>query len=387
MKSKMMKNIYISTCIIIVLLFLHSCQKNREESSKIIEEAIDIVLIENQDKPQSPILEMKFIQDLSITEEAWWPHQVLVDNQNNMLVYSCWKPKKIIKFNKEGKEILRKEFSKGQGPGEFSGIDPSLSKDGRLFIVDSSQRRLTILDKNLEIMEIKKLQFWGGIFSLDSQDNMYFLEMEFLPKTRDRQKLILAKFSPKGIPLQRYHEYEWGQHRDNNGIYHTDAFRTQIRYKIDSNDNVYYATTNKYEINVVSPDGKVIKRITKKSKSRKLTQTEIDEFKPKKPNPRSVIDIPKNVPYVADLFILDNDYLLVVTFESRDEHEFLLGDVFDKKGIYRARVQIPKYYRWNFLLAPSKSRAIYKNGYFYTIKSDKHEENFWVKRYIIKMNI
>ena len=96
-------------------------------------------------------------------------------------------------------------------------------------------------------------------------------------------------------------------------------------------------------------------------------------------------DIPKNVPYVADLFILDNDYLLVVTFESRDEDEFLLGDVFDNKGIYRARVQIPKYYRWNFLLAPSKSGAIYKNGYFCTIESDKYEENFWVKRYIIKI--
>jgi hypothetical protein len=293
----MMKNIYILTCVIIVLLFLHSCQKNGDEGSKIIEEASDILLTENQDKPQSPILEMKFIQDLSITEEAWWPHQVLVDNQNNMLVYTGRNPKKIIKFNKEGKEVLRKEFPKGQGPGEFSGMDPSLSKDGRLFIVDSSQRRLTILDENLEIREIKKLQFWGGLFSLDSQDNMYFLEMEFLPKTRDRQKLILAKFSPKGIPLQRYHEYEWGQHRDNNGIYHTDAFRTQIRYRIDSNDNVYYATTNKYEINVVSPDGKVIKRITKKSKSRKLTQTEIDEFKPKKPNSRFVTDIPKNVPF------------------------------------------------------------------------------------------
>ena len=71
---------------------------------------------------------------------------------------------------------------------------------------------------------------------------------------------------------------------------------------------------------MVSPDGKVIKRITKKGKSRKLTQIEINSFEPEKPNSRFVTDIPENMPYIADLFLLENDFLLVVTFESGEDY-------------------------------------------------------------------
>ncbi|MCJ7579932.1 MAG: hypothetical protein MUP98_05290, partial [Candidatus Aminicenantes bacterium] len=164
------------------------------------------------------------------------------------------------------------------------------------------------------------------------------------------------------------------------------AFRTQLRYKIDSKDNAYYAATDKYEINVISPDGKVIKRITKKGKSRKLTQNEINSFEPEKPNPRFVTDIPENMPYIADFFVLENDFLLVVNFESGEDDNFLLGDIFDDKGIYLGRVQIPKYYRWNYLIQPYKIGAVLKNNSFYIIESDENEERFWVKRYKVTWN-
>ena len=93
------------------------------------------------------------------------------------------------------------------------------------------------------------------------------------------------------------------------------------------------------------------------------------------------------MPYIADLFIFENDFLLVITFESMEEDRFLIGDVFDGEGIYRARVHVPKYDRWNFLLAPSKGKAVYKNGYFYSIESDESEENFWVKRYKVAFSM
>ena len=137
---------------------------------------------------------------------------------------------------------------------------------------------------------------------------------------------------------------------------------------------------------MVSPDGKVIKRITKKGKSRKLTQIEINSFKPEKPNSRSVTDIPENMPYIADLFLLENDFLLVVTFESGEDDDYLIGDLFDDEGIYLARVQVPKYYRWNYLIAPSKRGAVLKNNCFYTIETDDSEENFWIKRYKVDGN-
>jgi hypothetical protein len=92
------------------------------------------------------------------------------------------------------------------------------------------------------------------------------------------------------------------------------------------------------------------------------------------------------LPYIADFFVLNNIFLLVVTFESAEEENFLLGDLFDDEGYYQARVQIPKYYKWNFLLAPVKPGAVYKNGYFSSIESDENEEQFWVNRYKVTWN-
>ena len=371
--------------LLIPLLAVYSCKKNDFESANEAQEAQDIVSIENAATPQPPIVEMHFVEDFSFTRETWWPWSILIDDTGNIYVFSG-KERRLDRFDPQGDVSFIKEFPKGQAPGEFHGFDPEFSQDEKMFIVDGSQRRLTIYDPGFEIKDIAKLDLWGDIFRLDSRGNMYFLQMKFLPNTTDRQRLVLTKCSPDGVPLHEIHGYEWGQRRDSSGIYHTDAYRTQIRYKIDSFDNVYYATSNKYEINVVTPEGTIIRRITKRGRSRVLTQTEVDSFRPKKPNSRFVTDIPENMPYIADLFVLDNDYLLVITFENSGEEVSLIGDVFDEAGIYRAGVRVPKYYRWDFLLAPHKSGAVYKNGYFYTIESDLHEEDFWIKRYKVVMN-
>ena len=365
--------------IFLSLLVLFSCQGSKIDSPNKVSDAEDLIIVENEVEPDTPLIQMHFVEDLSLTNESWWPKIILVNAEGEIFVFSE-KERRLDRFDSQGTATFIKNFPNGQAPGEFKGFDPYFSVDNRLFIVDASQRRLTIYDAKFELQNISKLSLWGDIFRLDSKGNMYFLQITFLPDTTDRQKLVLTKCSSDGIPLHELHDYEWGQHRDSNGIYHSDAYRTQLKYKIHNN-NIYYITSEKYEINVISPDGKKIRKITKKGTSRKLTPSEIESFKPKKPNPRSVTDIPSNMPYIANLFLLENDFLLVITFESKEEDAFLIGDLFDAEGIYRARVKVPKYYRWNFLLAPSKGQAIFKNGYFYTIESDESEEYFWVKRY------
>lgn len=379
------RRIILLTFLFAVLYALCSCAHREPADLNRTKDAEEILLVENAREPKAPLIEARFIEDLSITKPSWWPWSILVDDEGKILVFSG-KDRVLDIFDQEGNAVFSKAFSRGQAPGEFSSFDPYLSKDNRLYIVDGSQRRLTIFDAVYEIQNIRKLSLWGDNFRLDSLGSMYFLQLKFLPHTTDRQKLILTKCSPEGIPLHEVHGYEWGVRRDINGIYHTDAFRTQIKYKIDEKNNVYYALTDRYEINVVSPDGARVKRITKKGSSRELTPDERESFKPKKPNPRFVTDIPGRMPYIADLFVLKDDFLLVITFESFQEDAYLIGDVFDGDGIFRARVQVPRYHDWNFLLAPRKGRAIYKNGHFYTIESDEYEENFWIKRYKLSLN-
>ncbi len=380
-----MNRINLVILISVALIALLSCQKSKTEAPDKITDSEEMILVDNEVDPKPPFNEIQFIEDISIAKESWWPRYLLVNDREEIFVISE-KERLLEKFSPPGDSTYIKEFPSGQAPGEFKGFDPHFSNDGRLFIMDWSQRRLTIFDTAFEIQDIFKLNLWGSTFRLDSLGNMYFLQILALPETTDRQKLVLTKCSPDGIPRHELNDYEWGQRRDSNGIYHSDAYRIQIKYKIHSNNNVYYARSDKYEINIVSSHGETIKRITKKGKSRKLTPAEIESFRPKKPNPRFVTDIPTNMPYIADLFLLEDDFLLVITFESTDEDRFLLGDVFDGEGIYRARVRIPKYVRWNFLLAPNKGNAIARNGSFYTIESDETEENFWVKRYKLIMN-
>lgn len=350
-------------------------QKSRDVRKIKEAKAIDIVV--NEKNPQGPALSLRFEQDLSITEKLWIPMDLLVDEKGN--IYTFYDGLK--KFNSQGIEVKSRRMPTGQGPGEFQKQDACISRDGFLYIFDPPQRRLTVMDDNLEIQRIQKLDYGGMIFQTDSKGNMYFLNLKFIPKTTDRQKLVLTKFSPSGIPQYEIHEYEWGMVRDSKGIYHHAIYPPQLKYKINSQDNIYYAMSDKYEINIVNQEGILTKRILKKGLTRKITQKEITKYKPKSAGPRPVFDMPEYMPAIVDLFVLDNHYLLVVTFENDDDEPTLAGDLFDERGVYRARVQIPKYFSWYALVQPKKSNAVYKNGYFYTIESDQDEENFYLKRY------
>ena len=81
---------------------------------------------------------------------------------------------------------------------------------------------------------------------------------------------------------------------------------------------------------------------------------------------------------------MKDGHLLVVTFDKASDEMTLAGDLFDIDGRFLATVRVPKYYQWDFLMAPTKSKALAWNDDFYTIESDVGEERFWVKRYRIE---
>jgi hypothetical protein len=305
----------LSAWLIILILVLLSCADHRDNRTSAIKTADTFIEVTNEAQPEPPFLDIEFTEDLVIPQGAGWPTQLFIDNQANIHVF-LGKEHLLRRYDRSGEKNLEKVLPKGQAPGEFKFFDPCFSRDGRLFVVDESQRRLTIMDRGLENPNISKLEFWGGVFRLDSKNRMHFITMEFLPNTTDRQRLILSKYTPEGRPLLKIHEYEWGDRQDSSGIYHTNPYRSQLRYKIDSQDNVHYMMTDRYEINQISTNGLLIRTIIKKGKPRKLTQEEIDGFKPNRPNARSVTDLPERVPPIADLFLLDDGSLLVITFES-----------------------------------------------------------------------
>lgn len=360
-----------------------SCRKGKEEK----EEGF-VKVIANEGRPQNPSLSLTFVEDLSIKKDGWWPADVAVDDEGNIYAFGE-KELFIYKFDSRGNEILKKVFRKGGGPGDFFFLDPYFSWDGRLFIFDKLQQRLSILNQNCEILDTTKI-IEGNNFNLrlDSKGNMFFWAGKTLIDDKTKKKsaiFALAKFSPLGEPLGEIFVYP---HTLDDFDKDKNAFIQRLYapsgiYKLDSNDYVYCARSDKYEINVMSPQGKLVKKIIKKGQSRKLTKKDIEKliYQPINAPYRVEFISPQHMPYIADFFILDNEYLLVITYENDFDEETLAGDLFNEKGIFLNRVGVPKYYNWYYLFAALKSNAIYKNKHFYTIETDESEENFYVKRY------
>jgi hypothetical protein len=374
------KSIILLFCILIPsLLFNFSCRKEKESQEG------DIEVVINENNPQNPSLSLRFEENLSITREGWLPVDIAVDDEENIYVFGAFE-KSIYKFNSQGSEIFKKVFPKGtQGPGEFNFMDPYFSSDGRLYIFDKALRRITILNEKCEVQDIKKIEGARFLLQMDSIGNMFFWVGRYSPNS---SKKILTKFSHSGKLLDEIFEYSTKRvtvDKEKNIMFFELYPRCGI-YKLGHDDNVYYALSDKYEINVVSPKGKLIKKIVKKGQSRKVTNRDIEKLTPQTSraarSKREYIS-PKHVPYIADLFILDNKYLLVITHESDYDEENVVGDLFDENDVFQTRVEVPKYsgwYRYSSFYG-FKNNALYKKNHFYTIEVDESEENFYVKRY------
>jgi hypothetical protein len=341
----------------------------------------DFPVISDRKVHRGPAINLKFELELTIYKEGWNPNGLFIDADDSIYTFS---DETLMKFNPQGVQVGEKSFKKEQGPGDFRSKDPFFSNQGLLYIADSMQRRITCLNDKYEVVKIHSLKFFFDIFCLDSKDNWYLLVGNFLPKTRDKIKFVLSKFSPSGNLLYEITDYETGPKRDTQGIIHQSFYGPQLRYKLDSQDNVYYAMTNKYEIHIVSAEGKPIKAIQKKANPRSITKQEIVKYLPKNsPSGRVVTDIPEAMPALADIFVLENGSLLVVTFDNDDAEPTLAGDLFDPEGRYRARIQVPKYHSWYWLFMSAKSNALIKKNKFYTIESDPDEIKFYIRRYRI----
>lgn len=324
-----------------------------------------------------------FKETLSISQDGWFPYQIVVDPRGNIYVLSG-RERTLLGFDTTGREVFRRQILKGQGPGEFDGFDPVFSPDGRLFAADWPQRRLTILDPDFKVVHIEKMSLYGDEFQMDSKGQRYFLAYQ-ASKARERNRVVLTKCAPSGGNFKEIAGYEWGPRRLGDGKYEDSLYRIQLKYALDTHDNVVYAFSNKYEIFVASPSGDLVRTIARDVKPRKVEKEDVDRLlpDPSKKSPYQYL-VPDRVPAIAGLFPLKDGYLLVVTFDKAGDERSLAGDLFDVNGRFLATVQVPKYHQWDFLLAPMKSKALVWNDGFYAIESDADEEKFWVKRYRIE---
>lgn len=362
-------------CLALFIIVCGSCKKDK--SDLMASNMSDTVI--NEESPAQPSLRLDFVEELSIINEGWWPVTLDVDEIGN--IYICDETEgSIRKYSPEGNPLLEKIFKKGQGPGDFNFMDLQCSSDGLVYVFDQMLRRLSVLNRDLKVQSTRLIDGTCTL-RMDSRENL------FLWRIIGDNTGTLTKYSPSGRVIGKMIEIKIiePQYFPEKRTWVWPLYLPQTTFKLDSDNNVYFCTTDKYEITVISPDGRQLKKIMKKGQTRKFTARDRDML-PSAPAPangfRTEYLSPKNVPPIADFFILEDHSFLVITHENAYDDRMIAGDLFSSRGDYLNRVQVPRYYLWNFVTHPlGKKMALYKNGNFYTIEANEAEDRFFVKKY------
>ena len=398
---------FLTFFIVIYLAFNFFPVETAAKETPNAQESDDVVVVSN---PKTPDKKMRivFTEELSIGEaegdENYMFGSVVIfntDEEGNFYV-ADYDNHRILKYDPEGQHLLT--FGReGQGPGEFRSISiPRFDKDRNLYITYALNRRISFFDKDGQYLkQIKLLERYNDVY-LNSKGFMLATRWNMFPEdNKMKMNYVYGLFDSAFNLTAELHKYESGfpspAGTDESALVKslasalsTSAFAPQAGYTLANNDFIYLGYSEKFEIKIYSPDGKLVKKITrdydpipvsKKDKERyaqrsldQMTSPIFTEDIKKKVIP--LIKYPKYKPAYLRFNLLENGWLLVLVDFTEDEHYLL--DIFDQEGKYIAqfKTQVPA----EGMLAGFLS---FKNGKAYAVANK--DDYMFVKRYSIEI--
>jgi len=410
--------------IFATISFFH--KETLAEGTNIIQKSDDVVVISN---PETPIpkngLKMRIVfkEELSIgdiegDENYMFGESVAfnTDEEGNFYVTDS-DAHRILKYDPEGKYLL--SFGReGQGPGEFQSLSVTrFDKDNNLYITDLRNNRISCFDKNGKfIKQIRMSERLEDVFI--NSKGFLVAKKPGMSQEGSTQKTtsIFGLFDEKFKSLVEFYKDEiemplpagrdvssLGQFLANGlGIM---AFRPQIIYTLANNDFIYFGYPDKYEINIYSPEGKLIRKITRDYKPIQIDQKDKECFVKiigeSLSSPIFTDDIMeialkkikyrKYKPAYLGFALMENGWLAVVV-DTR-ENEYTLFDIFDKEGKYVAnfKTTVPSlpveglFFEFQFFFKNGKAYAVeeedgYKFVKRYNFEIQEYKDNKWVRK-------
>jgi len=366
--------IAISVFSIVVLLSYTAGQK--------IKTVDDVKIIQNKKRPNPPKgtpsklkLELETVIGESDDPDKAFSQLGSFVVDDNAIIYALdFKEQKIKVFDAEG-QFVRSFGEKGQGPGELQmpagihlapgnelAVDDALAKKMVYFTKEGKYIREVSYATRLALVNLLMDPFGSFIgreMKLEGQ------EMFFDVVKLDNEMKSLFSLDKIGFPIPIP--------GSGNKINLMDMISI---YQFDSSGNIYYGRNRDYEINMYTPEGKLVKSIRKEFQPQKITEEDkeeilgrMDSFANMGPvNFREMFEFPKMFP-PFQLFTLDeNDRIFVRTWEKGQEEDEFVHDIFDPEGRFIAQV------------TSKINVSVWKNGKAYA--ADENEEGFNViKRY------
>ncbi len=292
---------------------------------------------------------------------------VQVDNEENIFVLDR-KDGKIKAFDKEGKH-LRTFGKKGQGPGEFQvPTRMYMTRGGKLAIFDNGNKRIAEYSLTGECLNEISTAKWDFLqVRVDSRSHIYADSLIFSEKGVSEK---LLKFDSKlnlSASIAEVHS--------DIALPRLNPMADRFVYDISNEDNLIWAFTTKYEIQVLNSEGKTIRKIIKDYDPIKITEKDkkeiINERYGKSGAPQGIIlEFPAYYSPINTIVADDRGRIYVRTNEKDEKGNYLI-DVFDSGGVGLTRFSLPN----------EDSLFVVKKDKLYCLLQENDEGIPQVKRY------
>ncbi len=254
-----------------------------------------------------------------------------VDGRENIWTLD-WEDIKVRVFDKTGK-LISTFGQKGQGPREWQ--SPSrmiVLPEGTGVILDLNKLTFYSLDGTC-LKELSTAKARMSRFRIDSRGTIYGDQMGF----GETLKLKLVKHDPTLKPLATLAEID-----EPFKVGAVSPIPILLYCHVTEDDRLVWMSNDKYEFHVMSPEGKLLRKIIKDYDPVKVTKADKDRLLEDSPAAmKAMLVFPDAFPPV-NYFVGDPEGRLYVQTYETDDRGWLVYDVFDAEGRCVARFSLPR---------------------------------------------
>lgn len=371
MKDKIVVIQFVSFFFLIILIF--ACKQQKAEWKGKLEEVDGITVVKNPKEPVYKegvcILEEELAIGGAEGREEYMLSRIIdvaVDDAGN--IYAADMKENHIKVFDRNAGYLNTVGRPGQGPGEFSQIaDIQITPRNELMVYDRLAFKLTFfaLDGNyLRSIHLKGIQALRKNFRENVTGNYYVGTIEFQGKYGTNTFRSSREVREYGSDLTFIKTIVKDKFRN------ADVpLRQDMLARFLPSGLILCGFTDAYEFRIISPDGKVVRRVLKE-----YEPIEISDEEKERRGLADVKSVPKYFPAFQDFSMDEEGRIFVQTFGRQGDENKFYYDVFDPDGKYIVKM-------------PSNALPEYwKNGKMYTIEYDEQGYQY-IKRYKVTWKI
>jgi len=330
----------------------------------------DVEVVKNPRRPEVEIKRLILRENLCIGRDPEGMDYVFadlrsiqVDDEGDIIALD-WKDNRIKVFDDRGRHV--RTFGKhGQGPGELQSPGRMYLKAGKqIAIMDGGNSRYSLYSKTGECQQEFNMGKYRVFRTIpDSRGFVYGEQLNFDPQPG----IQLLKISPDFSEAETLVEFEYDTARGT-----LDVLFDRLTYGVFPDDRFYWARSSKYEIHILDPAGREIRRILKDYDPVRVTAADREKMA-KEYMGVEKDRIPGKFPPLFYVLADDRGRLYVRTYE-KDEAGAWVYDIFDPEGRFFARLSLPGE---ELLFVVKRDRA------YVMINEDPVEGIPLIKRYVM----